>query len=226
MDGLGSLYRKWYNRDSADHTWSEFQHVSSSPSNINFLPNCFTSRFSTELTLCVKTQQQAATKIENLTDFMTLRPHLYKFSLLLDSSHSISIISQGNQWNFSHTLSHQSLHCRPHGRVPLFFISKFPTHYRQFRAAAPFTVICFPSRPGAEYIYCWVHKNTRSSFWKNTPLLFDPLIRSCRALGGERGRNLLCFTIHRTELDSLTPQDVATVSKQSEQTVRVQKWGA
>lgn len=32
-------------------TWSEFQHVSSLLSNINFFPNCFTSRFSTELTL-------------------------------------------------------------------------------------------------------------------------------------------------------------------------------
>ena len=31
--------------------WSEFQHVSSLPSNINCLPNCFTSLLSTELTL-------------------------------------------------------------------------------------------------------------------------------------------------------------------------------
>lgn len=32
-------------------TWSEFQHVSSLLSNMNFFPNCFTSLFSTELTL-------------------------------------------------------------------------------------------------------------------------------------------------------------------------------
>lgn len=32
-------------------TWSEFQHVSSLASNMCFFPNCFTSRFSTELTL-------------------------------------------------------------------------------------------------------------------------------------------------------------------------------
>ena len=32
-------------------TSSEFQHVSSSPSNRNFLPNCFTSRFRVEETL-------------------------------------------------------------------------------------------------------------------------------------------------------------------------------
>lgn len=38
-------------RSGALFTWSEFQHVSSLLSNINFFPNCFTSRFSTELTL-------------------------------------------------------------------------------------------------------------------------------------------------------------------------------
>lgn len=34
-----------------ERTWSEFQHVSSLPSNMNFFPNCLTSLFSTELTL-------------------------------------------------------------------------------------------------------------------------------------------------------------------------------
>lgn len=46
-------------------TWSEFQHVSSLLSNINFFPNCFTSRFSTELTL--KHKRHSATDEANVS---------------------------------------------------------------------------------------------------------------------------------------------------------------
>ena len=45
------LLMKLFNSQCATCTWSEFQHVSSSPSNMKLFPNCLTSLFNTELTL-------------------------------------------------------------------------------------------------------------------------------------------------------------------------------
>lgn len=46
-----TLCTEMYNGTYLRFTWSEFQHVSSLQSNMYFFPNCFTSLFSTELTL-------------------------------------------------------------------------------------------------------------------------------------------------------------------------------
>ena len=200
-----------------DRTWSEFQHVSSSPSNINFLPNCFTSRFRTELTLkyLYNVQQQ------HQNFFLLIPRHLYK--ILLDSSYltlatpfplSVKEISETSASPQS-AINHYAWAC-----TCIFFVSKFPTHYRQFRTRPPFTVICFPSMGrGQSAFFAECTKTLGASVLSGRippPLLWSVGVRP---LGGERGRKRLCFAIHRAKLDSLTPLRVATVSPLSEWTV-------
>ena len=165
-----------------DHTWSEFQQVSSSPSNINFLPNCFTSRFRTELTL---------KQYSNI--FLLILWHLYK----------ILLIRLTWLWPLRFLyLSRKSvkLHCprsQPSSDLTAIFVSKFPTHYRQFRARHHLRSFVFHQMDRGQSAFFAECTKTQRTFWKEYPLLFFDLLVSGPWAANEGGSGFVSPFIER-----------------------------